>query len=323
MTLTDNARIVVTGGAGFLGSHLSRSLINHGHRVLAFDNLHTGREENIDDLRENPRFSLVNSNVTDPNSLASIKQVNAIAHLAFPASPTVYTRSPIDTLWLGSLGMFNVLDLAHKCNARLVYVSSSGVYGDPLVSPQEEDYRGNVDPVGPNCAHDEAKRFGEAVAATYRRNKGVNVGIVRPFNIYGPNMWPDDGRVVASFCAAALRGETLNVYNGGTQTRTLLYVDDAVDGLERALASDEFGPINLGSSEEFTIRRLAELVVKLAGSGRVAVTPGKGRDTATRRADTTRARVLLNWTENTPLEEGLARTVMWMRQHVTVGGSSQ
>ncbi len=321
--MIDNARVVVTGGAGFLGSHMCRALLKQGHEVLVVDNFCTGTRENIADLLGRPRFSLVEQDVSDPFTIEDIGRVDALAHLACPASPRMYTRLSVETLRVGSLGTLHMLELARTCSARALIVSSSEVYGDPLAHPQPENYRGNVDPIGPHCAYTEAKRFAEAAAATYHREKDLNVGIVRPFNIYGPNMWPDDGRVVASFCGAALRGKTLILHNGGTQTRSLLYIDDAVDGLLRMLSSDAFGPINLGSDDEITIRELAELVVRLAGSGDLDVGPGRDQDATVRRADTSRARAVLDWAASTPLEQGLGATLKWMRQYINTTASSR
>jgi dTDP-glucose 4,6-dehydratase len=318
----DNDRVVITGGAGFLGSHMCRALLRHGHDVLAVDNLCTGTRDNIADLLDQPRFSLVEQDASDSFTFERIGRVDVVVHLACPASPKMYTRLPVETLRVGSLGTLHVLELARKYGARVLIVSSSEVYGDPLVHPQPEDYRGNVDPIGTHCAYNEAKRFAEAAAATYHREKGLNVGIVRPFNIYGPNMWPEDGRVVASFCAAALRGKTLSLHNGGTQTRSLPYIDDAVDGLLRMLSSDQFGPINLGSDDEITIRELAELVVRLAGSGDLNVAPGRDQDVTVRRADTRRARAALGGEATTPLQQGLSATLEWMRRHINTTASS-
>lgn len=322
MIVIDNRRVVVTGGAGFLGSHMCRALIKQDHEILAVDNLCTGTRDNVADLLDHPRFSLIEQDVSDPFTFQDIGQVDAVAHLACPASPKMYTRLPVETLRAGSLGTLHVLDLAQKYGARVLIVSSSEVYGDPLVHPQPEDYHGNVDPIGPRCSYDEAKRFAEAAAATYHRAKGTNVGIVRPFNIYGPNMWPEDGRVVASFCAAALRGETLMLHNGGTQTRSLLYIDDAIDGLLRMFDIDEFGPINLGSNDEITVRELAELVIQLTGSGDLNVVPGRDQDVIVRRPDTRRARAVLDWESSTPLGQGLGATLEWMSQHINTIASS-
>lgn len=321
--MIDNGRVVITGGAGFLGSHMCRALLGQGHDVLAVDNLCTGTRDNIADLLDQPGFSLIEQDASDPFTFERIGRVDAVAHLACPASPKMYARLPVETLRVGSLGTLHVLELACKYGSRVLIVSSSEVYGDPLVHPQPEDYPGNADPIGPHCAYHEAKRFTEAAAATYHREKGLNVGIVRPFNIYGPNMWPEDGRVVPSFCVAALRGKTLSLHNGGTQTRSLLYIEDAIDGLLRMLSSDEFGPINLGSDDEITIRELAELVVGLAGSGDLNVTPGRDQDVSVRRADTSRARAVLGWEASTPLQQGLRSTLEWMRQHIDTTANSR
>lgn len=311
---------VVTGGAGFIGSHLCRALLERGEQVTAIDNLCTGRLANIANLMAHPRFAFLQQDVTYGLDAC---HVSTIVHLASPASPTAYGRLPVETLRAGSLGALHALELARSHGSRIVVVSSSEVYGDPQVHPQPEDYRGSVDPIGPRSCYDEAKRFAEAAAVAYRRTHEVDAGIVRPFNIYGPGMWPGDGRVVPEFCAAALRGQTLHLHNGGTQTRSLLYVDDAVNGLLKLLDSDVFGPINLGSEDEVTIRALAETIVELAGSGDLDIAPGRNQDVTVRRADVTRARTVLGWEATTPLREGLARTLAWMREHGLKDGGEQ
>lgn len=320
--MNDSAHTVITGGGGFVGSHLTRALLDREHQVTVIDNFCSSSRANVEDFAENRRFTLRIANVSDPESLADLDGVTAVVHLACPASPRMYAQLPIETLRAGSFGTMHALELAQHHDARALVASSSEIYGDPLVHPQREDYRGNVDSIGPSSAYDEAKRFSEAAAAAFRRERGVNVGIVRPFNIYGPNMWPDDGRVVAAFCTSAIRGETLYLHNGGIQTRSLLYISDAIDALLRMLDSDDFGPINIGSEDEITIRTLAELVVKLAGSGTLDIAPAREQDVMARRPDTTKARELLGWQASTPLQKGLQQTLTWMRSHVVAGTSS-
>ncbi|MEV0032690.1 NAD-dependent epimerase/dehydratase family protein [Nocardia sp. NPDC050793] len=307
--------IVVTGGAGFIGSHLCRALLAHGNRVTAIDNLSTGHRENLSDLQARPEFRLAVADVTSPVAFAGLAEVTHVVHLACPASPKANTAMPLETIRATSLGTLNALELAHRNHARAVIASSSEIYGDPQVHPQTEDYRGNTNPIGPYSAYTEGKRLSEAAAAAHHRT-GTNVGVVRPFNVYGPNMWPDDGRVVSSFCAAALAGQTLQLHNGGTQTRSLVYVADFVTGLTAMLDSDEFGPVNLGSENEITVGDLARLVIELAGSGAVEVSPGRSDVVTVRRPDTTRARKLLGWEASTPLRDGIAHTLDWMRRVV-------
>jgi nucleoside-diphosphate-sugar epimerase len=306
--------VVVTGGAGFIGSHVCRALIDRGDRVTAIDNLCTGFRSNLDPIIDNVAFELRIADVVAPVAFAGLAGVTHVAHLACPASPRANTAMPIDTLKAATVGTLNALECGHKVDARVVVVSSSEIYGDPLVHPQTEDYRGNADPVGAHSAYTEGKRAGEAATAAYRRI-GANVGIVRPFNVYGPNLQPSDGRVVAAFCAAALRRETLRLHGGGTQTRALTYIADFVAGLIAMLDSDEFGPVNLGSEEETTIADLARLVIEQAGTGELEITQDRDSDLVTmRRPDTTRARTLLDWQASTSLRDGLVPTMHWMRQ---------
>ncbi|MGW5918484.1 NAD-dependent epimerase/dehydratase family protein [Nocardia fluminea] len=309
---TNASHVIVTGGAGFIGSHLCRTLLDRGDQVTAIDNLSTGRRENITDLLENPRFSLRVSDVNAPVSFAAITGATHLVHLACPASPKANTAMPLATLRTATVGTMNVLECAHRARIRAIVASSSEIYGDPLVHPQTEDYRGNADPIGAHSAYTEGKRATEAAAAAYHR-MGADVGIVRPFNVYGPFMWPDDGRVVAAFCAAALAGETLKLQGGGTQTRSLVWVGDFVTGLLAMLDSTEFGPINLGSEHEITIRDLAQLIIDQAGSGSLDVVAGRSDVVTVRRPDTTRARKLLDWQPETPLDVGIAATLAWMR----------
>ncbi|MFJ4653823.1 NAD-dependent epimerase/dehydratase family protein [Nocardia sp. NPDC088792] len=303
--------ILVSGGAGFIGSHVCIRLVEAGHNVTAVDSMLTGRSANLSDIADNPRFTLRTADISDPASIAELEHVTHILHLANPASPKANTRWPLDTIRASSLGTLNVLDLAARTGARAVCASSSEIYGDPQVHPQDESYRGNCDPVGPFSAYTEGKRVLEAAAAAHRR-QGTDVGIIRPFNIFGPNMWPEDGRVVSTFCAKVLRDETLEVA-GGAQTRSFCYVDDFVDGLIKMMYSPSFGPINLGNpTTEITIAELAELVCRTAGTGQVKMTPGRVGDTHRRQPNIALASEVLQWTPSTSLETGIERTLEWM-----------
>lgn len=304
-------RTLITGGAGFIGSHLCRYLLKTGSDVTAVDNMSTGRADNIADLMDNPRFTLRATDITAPGAFDELDGLTHIVHLACPASPKANTKMPLDTIRACSVGTLNVLDLASRTGTRVVCASSSEIYGDPLEHPQNETYRGNCDPIGAFSAYTEGKRVLEAAAAAHSR-EGTNAGIVRPFNVYGPNMWPDDGRVVSSFCASALRGGTLEVA-AGAQTRSFCYVDDFIDGLAAMMNSDSFGPVNLGNPAcEVSIAALAELVVQIAGSGRVQLVPGRVGDTHRRQPDTELASRALSWAATTSLETGIERTLDWM-----------
>ncbi|MBL1080246.1 NAD-dependent epimerase/dehydratase family protein [Nocardia sp. 2] len=312
-----NSHVVITGGAGFVGSHLAVALLRQGHRVTVIDNMSTGSYDNLGPCYDFPGFWLKQGDIAHPTSLTGLKDVSAVVHLACPASPVWYQRMPIQTLRAGSLGTFNALSLADQFDARIVLASSSEVYGDPKVHPQPETYVGAIDPIGPRASYDVAKLFLEATAAAYRESKYVRCGIVRPFNVYGPHMRPEDGRVVPSFCAEALRGNNLQIHNGGTQTRSLLYIDDAVDAIVAMLGCEEFGPVNIGSTDEVTIGHLAETIVALAGSGSLTITEGRAHDPGVRCPDVTRAQQLLGWKATTCLEDGLSRTLDWMRGYVS------
>jgi nucleoside-diphosphate-sugar epimerase len=303
-------RAVVTGGAGFLGSHLCDALIERGDTVVCVDDLSTGRVENVAHLRGGPRFTLVEADVS--RSLDVAGRVDAVAHLASPASPVDYHRMPLETLAVGSRGTENCLELARHHRARFVLASTSEVYGDPLVHPQDEGYFGNVNPTGPRSVYDEAKRFAEALTTAYGRSCGVDVGIVRIFNTFGPRMRPHDGRVVSSFVTQALRGEPLTIHGDGSQTRSFCYVDDLVRGLVAMLDRDEPGPVNLGNPEERTVTELAQLVLALTGSRSPIVhLPLPVEDPTRRRPVIDRARVRLGWAPAVPTEEGLRRTIDW------------
>jgi len=314
MKRSQHGHVVVTGAAGFLGSYLCRVLLDRGERVTGIDNMSTGHLANLEDLLPRPEFSLVNADVS--NSVAVDGPVTAVVHLACPASPVAFLKMPIETMRVGSAGTLNALELARANKARFLLASSSEVYGDPQVHPQVESYRGNVDPTGPRAVYDEAKRFGEAATAAYRRYFDVDTCIIRPFNVYGPGMWPNDGRVIAAFGAAALRGEQLELHGDGSQTRSFCYVDDFITGLLAVLDSSEAGPFNLGSEDEISMRQLAEHIIAATGSGEIKLLPGREQDVNVRRPDISRARQVLHWQPSTPLNEGIARTIEWMRPRV-------
>ena len=307
--------MVVSGGAGFLGSHLCRALVGRGDEVVCLDNLVTGRRENVADLEADPRFRLEVHDVS--NHVDVDGPVGAVLHLASPASPKDFTQIPIKILKVGSLGTHNLLGLARAKGARFFLASTSEVYGDPLVHPQDETYWGNVNPVGPRGVYDEAKRFAEAMTMAYHRQHDLDVRIVRIFNTYGPAMRPDDGRVVSNFVIQALRGEPLTVYGEGRQTRSFTYVDDLIVGLLALLGCDHVGPVNIGNPEEFTIAALAELVCELTGTASSVVRlPLPVDDPAQRRPDITLARRVLGWEPAVDLRDGLVRTIDYFRGRI-------
>jgi dTDP-glucose 4,6-dehydratase len=312
-------RILVTGGAGFLGSHLCDHLLARGHDVICMDNLITGSTANIARLAGHERFLFVKHDVT--NYIFVEGQLDGILHFASPASPIDYLELPIQTLKVGALGTHKVLGLAKDKNARFLLASTSEVYGDPLVHPQPESYWGNVNPIGPRGVYDEAKRFAEAMTMAYHRTHGVDTRIVRIFNTYGPRMRLSDGRVVPNFISQALRGEPLTVYGDGSQTRSFCYVDDLIDGVCRLFLSDLEDPVNIGNPQEMTILEFARHVVELTGSPSpiVLVQPEDARvkdDPRVRKPDLTRARTLLGWEPKVSAEEGLRRTIEWFRGRV-------
>jgi dTDP-glucose 4,6-dehydratase len=305
-------RLVVTGGAGFLGSHLCCALLDRGDEVVCLDNLATGRTTNIDRLFGRPGFTFVQHDVTDYVWVPG--PVDAVMHFASPASPKDYLDMPIQTLKVGSLGTHKTLGLAKAKGARYFLASTSEVYGDPEVHPQVEEYWGHVNPVGPRGVYDEAKRFAEAMTMAYHRYHGVDVRIVRIFNTYGPLMRPDDGRVVSNFLTQALQGKPLTIYGDGSQTRSFCYVDDEVRGFLALLDSDHVGPVNIGNPGEFTVGELARIVLEVTGSSSEIVhEPLPVDDPTQRRPDITLARRLLGWEPRVDLREGLARTAAWFR----------
>ena len=315
MTDVHGWRIVVTGGAGFLGSHLTDRLLAAGAEVVCFDNLSTGDRQNIAHLAEEPRYRLIEQDVT--THLHVDGPVDAVLHFASPASPIDYLELPIQTLKVGSLGTHNALGLAKAKGARFMLASTSEVYGDPQVHPQPESYWGHVNPVGPRGVYDEAKRFGEAIAFAYHRTHGVPIRVARIFNTYGPRMRLRDGRAVPTFIGQALRGEPLTVHGDGQQTRSLCYVDDLIGGFTRLLTSELTGPVNLGSPYEVTMTELAEAIIRAAGSSSsIAYAPRPEDDPQVRRPDTSLAEGELGWSAEVPLELGLERTVAWFRQRL-------
>jgi dTDP-glucose 4,6-dehydratase len=305
-------RVLVTGGAGFLGSHLCETLLGRGDEVACMDNLLTGSERNLDAFRANPRFRFVRHDVTTRIELDG--PLDAILHFASPASPADYLQYKIHTLKVGALGTHNALGLAKAKGARFLLASTSEVYGDPLVSPQREEYWGNVNPVGPRGVYDEAKRFAEAMTMAYHRTHGLRTRIVRIFNTYGPRMRPNDGRAVCTFLSQALRGEDLTVYGDGSQTRSFCYVSDLIDGILRLLDLEDPNPVNIGNPEEIPVLQLAREVLELTGSrSRIVHRPLPEDDPKQRRPDITRARTLLGWEPRVSRQEGLEKTLAWFR----------
>ena len=307
-------RTLVTGGAGFVGSHLCDALLGEGHSVVVADNLLTGRLANLAHLRNEPRFELLQHDVCQPFDCG---RLDFVFHLASPASPVDYAAHGIATLQVGSAGTFNVLEVAKKSSAVFLLASTSECYGDPLEHPQRETYWGNVNPIGPRSVYDEAKRFAEAATMAYRRYHQVNTRIVRIFNTYGSRMQINDGRVIPNFMRQALRGEPLTVYGDGSQTRSFCHVSDEVDGIIRLSRSEEALPVNIGNPTEFTILECAHRVLEVTGSSSQIVNePLPKDDPKQRRPDITKARTLLGWEPKIPLLEGLHRSLDYFRQEV-------
>lgn len=308
-------RVLVTGGAGFLGSHLVDRLLSEGHSVIAMDNLITGSTDNIAHLAGNPDFRFVRHDVT--NYIYIKGKLDAILHFASPASPVDYLELPIQTLKVGSLGTHNALGLALAKHARFLLASTSEVYGDPLVHPQTEEYWGHVNPIGPRGVYDEAKRFAEAMTMAYRRAHDVDTRIVRIFNTYGPRMRIDDGRVVPNFVGQALRGEPLTVYGDGSQTRSFCFVSDLIDGIYRLLLSDEPEPVNIGNPAEITILEFAERLNAITGNrGGIQYQPLPKDDPKQRQPDIGKARRVLGWEPEVPLQSGMEQTIAWFRERL-------
>ena len=314
-------RVLITGGAGFLGSHLCDRFLGEGHEVIAMDNLITGSTDNIAHLAGNEKFQFIKHNVS--NYIYVDGPLDAVLHFASPASPNDYLEHPIPTLKVGSLGTLNTIGLAKAKNARYLLASTSEVYGDPQVNPQPETYWGHVNPIGPRGVYDEAKRFAEAMTMAYHRYHGVDSRIVRIFNTYGPRMRINDGRVVPNFLAQALRGESLTVYNEGQQTRSFQYVSDLVEGVYALLLSDENLPVNIGNPDEMTILEFASIVKKATGSSSEVsfIQPQDKRikdDPQIRRPDIEKARMILGWEPKVRLPQGLEKTIPYFRTRLAV-----
>lgn len=307
---------VVLGAAGFIGSHLTDRFLGEGWRVVGVDNLITGTRRNLDHLARDPRFTFLESDVCRPLD-AITDPVAAVLDFASPASPLDYLRHPFETMHVGSIGVENALELARRNDATFVLSSTSEVYGDPLEHPQRESYHGNVNPIGPRAVYDEAKRFAEAITMAYRRYRQVDTRIVRIFNTYGPRMRFDDGRIVPTFVAQALRGEPLTVFGDGTQTRSFCYVDDNVEGVWRLLHSEYREPVNIGTTHELTVLAFAEAVQRLVGRDvGIVHRPLPEDDPHVRRPDISRAKEVLGWEPRIGFEEGMRRTIDWFRAHV-------
>ena len=306
-------KVLITGAAGFLGSHLTDRFLRDGHEVVGLDNFLTGSPDNLAHLSGEDRFRFVHHNISSPTFIAG--PLDGVLHFASPASPVDYLEHPIPTLKVGALGTHNALGIAKAKNARFMLASTSEVYGDPLVHPQPESYWGNVNPVGPRGVYDEAKRFAEALTMAYHRFHDLDTRIVRIFNTYGPRMRPSDGRVVSNFIVQALRGDPLTVYGDGSQTRSFCYVEDEVEGLYRLFMRGDAEPTNIGNPHEFTVRELADLVLEITGSSsRIEELPLPEDDPKVRKPDITRAREVLEWEPAVDLREGLKRTIGYFRE---------
>ncbi len=305
-------RILVTGGAGFLGSHICERLVDDGHDVICLDNFFTSQKTNVVHLLDRPNFELIRHDITMPIWL----EVDQIYNMACPAAPGHYQYNPIKTIKTSVMGAINILGMAKRCRAKVLQASTSEVYGDPEIHPQPESYRGNVNPLGPRACYDEGKRAAETLFMDYHRCNRVNIRLVRIFNTYGPRMHPFDGRVVSTFVRQALSGEDITIFGDGSQTRSFCYRDDLVEGIIRMMnAPDEFiGPVNLGNPEEYTIRQLAELIIELTGArAKLVMQPLPEDDPTRRRPDISLARKKLNWEPSTSVRRGLEETIAWFR----------
>jgi UDP-glucuronate decarboxylase len=304
-------KILVTGGAGFIGSHLCERLLNDGNEVICLDNFFTGSKKNIIHLMNNPYFEVIRHDIEEPILL----EVDEIYNLACPASPIHYQFDPVKTIKTSVMGAINVLEIARKTKAKILQASTSEVYGDPEVHPQVETYRGNVNPIGPRACYDEGKRCAETLFFDYYRQYNVDIKVVRIFNTYGPRMAINDGRVVSNFIIQALQNKDITIYGDGNQTRSFCYVDDLINGLIKMMKSNETGPINLGNPEEITIKDLAEIIIKLTNSkSKIIYKPLPQDDPKQRLPDITLAKTKLNWKPTVKLEEGLKRTIQYFRK---------
>ena len=308
-------KVTITGGAGFVGSHLAEFLLAQGHQVTCLDNLITGNSINLENIRDNENFSFIEYDVTNYIDLPD--SVDYILHFASPASPVDFDRFPIQIMKAGGVGTLNALGLAKAKNAKLLLASSSEVYGDALISPQKEDYWGNVNPIGPRGVYDEAKRFAEALTMAYHRQHGIDTRIARIFNTYGPRMRQDDGRVIPNFITQALRDEPLTVFGDGSQTRSFCYISDLVAAICKLMLSDVIEPVNLGNPHDMTIKELAEKIISVTGSSStITYRPLPQDDPKTRRPDITRAQNLLGWQPRATLEDGLCATIGWFKNQL-------
>ena len=308
--------IVITGGSGFVGSYLCEQLINDGHKIIVIDNLLTGSTENINNLVDNKNFSFIEHDVQ--NHIEIEDKVDYVLHFASAASPKAYTEHPVNTLKAGSVGTINTLGLAKKHSAEYLLASTSEVYGDPLISPQNEEYWGNVNPNGERSMYDEAKRFAEAAVATYSRSYGLKTKIVRIFNTYGPRMQLNDGRVVTNFIVQALRNENITIYGDGTQTRSFSYVEDTVAGIISLMNSTEYDVFNIGNPNEMTVGKLAEKIIELTDStSEIKYLELPNDDPKQRKPDITKAKTKLNWEPKVNLDEGLAKTITWVEEQLS------
>ena len=308
--------IVITGGSGFVGSYLCEKLINDGHKIIVIDNLLTGSTKNINNLLDNENFSFIEHDVQDHIEIKD--KVDYVLHFASAASPKAYTEHPVNTLKAGSVGTINTLGLAKKHSAEYLLASTSEVYGDPLISPQNEEYWGNVNPNGERSMYDEAKRFAEAAVATYSRSYGLKTKIVRIFNTYGPRMQLNDGRVVTNFIVQALRNENITIYGDGSQTRSFSYVEDTVAGIISLMNSTEYDVFNIGNPNEMTVGQLAEKIIKLTDStSEIKYLELPNDDPKQRKPDITKAKTKLNWEPKVDLEEGLTKTIRWIDEQLS------
>jgi len=308
--------IVITGGSGFVGSYLCEKLINDGHKIIVIDNLLTGSTENINNLMDNENFSFIEHDVQDHIEIED--KVDYVLHFASAASPKAYTEHPVNTLKAGSVGTINTLGLAKKHSAEYLLASTSEVYGDPLISPQNEEYWGNVNPNGERSMYDEAKRFAEAATATYSRTYDIQTKVVRIFNTYGPRMQLNDGRVVTNFIVQALRNENITIYGDGTQTRSFSYVEDTVAGIISLMNSTEYDVFNIGNPNEMTVGQLAEKIIKLTDStSEIKYLELPNDDPKQRKPDITKAKTKLNWEPKVNLDEGLSKTIKWVEEQLS------
>jgi UDP-glucuronate decarboxylase len=307
-------RILITGGAGFIGSHLAENLLNAGNQIIVLDNFHTGRKENLTHLLSHPNFELIRHDITDSIKL----EVDQIYNMACPASPVHYQSNPIKTIKTNVLGTMNMLGLAKRVKARILQASTSEVYGNPLEHPQNESYWGNVNTIGIRSCYDEGKRVAETLCFDYHRQHGVDIRVIRIFNTYGPRMIPDDGRVVSNFIVQALRGEDITIYGDGSQTRSFCYVDDLVNGIINMMNVENFvGPVNLGNDGEFTVKELAELIIKETGSkSKIIYLPLPQDDPSRRKPNLSLAKEKLNYSTTVPLLEGVKKTIEYFSKRV-------